>query len=264
MKKRCVAGEKPASRKPPKSIRRTLRTEVGFGCPLCGSPYLEYHHFDPPWAEAKQHNTDGMIALCARHHDDADGGAFTREQLTSLKRDKNQHQEVAGRFNWRRKHTVFECGGNYAYECGGMLQVSGIDIVYFEKDEDGYDTLSLNIYDVCLNPIFRMRMNDWLARTDVEDIETPPRTPLLKFKSTKHRVDLKISFLDRSKLCEQRLNVADHFGIPKSENVIFVILSGKLPAPTPVTISETSLEVGVGLSMTGNKFQNGQRAIVIN
>lgn len=25
-----------------------LRREVGFGCPVCRSPFLTWHHFDPP------------------------------------------------------------------------------------------------------------------------------------------------------------------------------------------------------------------------
>lgn len=34
----------------PKDVRKILRKEVYFGCPIkdCGSPYLSYHHFNPP------------------------------------------------------------------------------------------------------------------------------------------------------------------------------------------------------------------------
>jgi hypothetical protein len=54
------------SRTPPIAVRRKLRQEVGFACPVpdCGSPYLTWHHFDPPWHVTPQHEPAGMIALC--------------------------------------------------------------------------------------------------------------------------------------------------------------------------------------------------------
>ena len=74
------------NRTPPPEVRRELRREVGFGCPVrdadgvrCGNPYLYYHHFDPPWATEEHHNPAGMIALCGEHHPKADAGTFTPE-----------------------------------------------------------------------------------------------------------------------------------------------------------------------------------------
>jgi hypothetical protein len=73
--------------RPLAEIRRQLRGEVGFGCPVegCGSPYLTWHHFDPPWREREHHDADGMFALCLQHHKEADSGAFSDSQLRSFK-----------------------------------------------------------------------------------------------------------------------------------------------------------------------------------
>ena len=56
------------NRTPPKKVIQTLRQEVGFGCPVpnCGNPYLEWHHFDPPWSIENHHRPEGMIALCTQ------------------------------------------------------------------------------------------------------------------------------------------------------------------------------------------------------
>src|SRR5215211_7582447 len=80
-------GRSWVNRTPPIEVRRELRREVGFGCPVdgCGSPYLTWHHFDPPWKERQHHDVVGMVALCREHHDKADVGAFTRQQLRQLK-----------------------------------------------------------------------------------------------------------------------------------------------------------------------------------
>jgi hypothetical protein len=41
-----------------------------------------------------------MVALCREHHDKADAGAFTREQLRQL---KTKRARVTGRFDWMRQ-----------------------------------------------------------------------------------------------------------------------------------------------------------------
>jgi len=51
---------------------------------------LKWHHFDPPWREKQHFNPEGMIALCNRHTDQADGGAYTKEQLRNFKKSKSQ------------------------------------------------------------------------------------------------------------------------------------------------------------------------------
>ena len=53
--------------------RLILRKESNFGCAKCGEPYLTYHHFDPPWNEKHHANPEGMIALCAKHANAANG-----------------------------------------------------------------------------------------------------------------------------------------------------------------------------------------------
>ena len=60
-----------------------LRREVGYGCPVCRSPFLEFHHFDPPQYKEKHWRPEGMIAMCRDCHPDADekeakGAARTR------------------------------------------------------------------------------------------------------------------------------------------------------------------------------------------
>jgi hypothetical protein len=90
-------------RSPPIEIRRLLRREVGFGCPVptCASPFLSYHHFDPPWSVREHHNPAGMIALCPIHHPLAHGGVFSKAQLRRMKH-QGAPDRVRGRFGWLR------------------------------------------------------------------------------------------------------------------------------------------------------------------
>ena len=44
--------------------RRLIRKRCGFGCVICGIGFFDYEHFDPDFAEAKEHNPEGMTLLC--------------------------------------------------------------------------------------------------------------------------------------------------------------------------------------------------------
>jgi hypothetical protein len=54
----------------PKPKRRSIRQRCGFGCVVCGDPFILYHHFDPPFAEAHEHRAEGITLLCERCHGD--------------------------------------------------------------------------------------------------------------------------------------------------------------------------------------------------
>ncbi|MEP7217736.1 MAG: hypothetical protein ABI876_02405 [Bacteroidota bacterium] len=97
------------NRTPPAEVRKALRQEVGFGCPIpgCANPYLEWHHFAPPWHIREHHDPEGMIALCAEHHKKADAGAFTDDQLRQFKqRGVDPAIEIKGRFDWLRNRLL--------------------------------------------------------------------------------------------------------------------------------------------------------------
>src|SRR3954451_20998723 len=94
---------------PPLAVRRALRRESGFVCvvPDCDLPYLEWHHFDPPYTVRPHHEPDGMAALCPEHHRKADAGAYTVEQLHEFKRDAaSRATMVMGSFDWLRSHVA--------------------------------------------------------------------------------------------------------------------------------------------------------------
>ncbi|WP_284752169.1 hypothetical protein [Arthrobacter sp. efr-133-R2A-120] len=103
---------------PPK-VLNILREEVGYHRPadkdgdICGSPYLTWHHFDPPWRVKKHHRPEGMIALCREHADKADNRSYTDDQLRTLKKEgKGRGKSVSGRFDWMRQEMIAVVGGN--------------------------------------------------------------------------------------------------------------------------------------------------------
>lgn len=168
-------------RRAPEGVRRQLRQEVGFGCPIvnCGNPYLEFHHFDPPWSVQQHHNPEGMIALCATHHAKAD--AYTVEQCRELKRSVPD-RTVGGRFEWMRREIVAVVGGNYYHETPRMVVFENEPVVWFERDADGYLQLSFKMLTTSGEPRTEMLANDWVIAGNPLDVESPPNGSYLRVR----------------------------------------------------------------------------------
>jgi hypothetical protein len=185
--------------RPPAEIRRELRAEVGFGCPVddCGSPYLTWHHFDPPWRERERHEVGGMIALCLQHHKEADSGAFTEDQLRQLKANPFLERigaGPAGHFSWRREQMILEAGGGFFVRCPVFLEMAGRPIVWLSSDGAGHQLLNLDIWDADGQLIFAMRDNDWTVLADLDDVEAPPSARSLIVRAPSKEIRVSIEF----------------------------------------------------------------------
>lgn len=87
----------------PEEVKRQLRREVGFGCPLCRKPFLSWHHFDPPYHVEAHNRPEGMIALCLEHFAEADQGLFSPEELRRLKVSPRSAEDAKGDFpSWKK------------------------------------------------------------------------------------------------------------------------------------------------------------------
>jgi hypothetical protein len=178
---RVAEGE--LSRTPRKEVRQELRREVGFGCPVegCGSPYLTYHHFDPPWAVEHHQDPARMIALCREHHDKA--AALTVEQCRALKRVDPDRVSVRGKFLWMREQIVAIVGGNYFFNVRCFVSYNWQPVVWVNRDDEG--RLLLNFIPIVADasePHTHMEDNDWIIEGSPEDVECPPSGRLLKVR----------------------------------------------------------------------------------
>jgi hypothetical protein len=179
-------------------IRKQLRAEVGFGCPVdgCGSPYLTWHHFDPPWRDGQTHNPDGMVALCLQHHKEADGGAFTNQQLRDLKTNGYMLRiggAPGGRFNWRREQLILDAGGGFFARCPVFLEMAGRPMVWLTADDQGNQLLNLDMWDRSGNLMFSMRDNDWIV-LEADDVEAPPNAKSLIVRDAAQGIRLSVAF----------------------------------------------------------------------
>lgn len=78
----------------PPAIKRAVRIRCGFGCVLCGSPFLlEYDHIIE-WNVVKEHTQDNITLLCRHHHGEKTNGFLPIGDL--IRADKEPYNIVNG------------------------------------------------------------------------------------------------------------------------------------------------------------------------
>jgi hypothetical protein len=241
------------NRIPPVSIRRELRQEVGFGCPIngCGSPYLYWHHFDPSWSEREHHVPSGMIALCAEHHAKADSGAYTKEQLHNYKNTARAlSRNVKGKFDWMRHNILAVVGGNFYYETPIIFEFRGEPTIWFNRDTEGYMLLNVSMLTSSNESRLQIEDNYWISKGNPIDLEVPPSGKLVNVKYDNGDA-LRIEFLElfSKKDFDKRYLDVNSFGWEISY---------------PITVIEIHMKVGqtdfefspLETKLQGNIFKN--------
>ncbi len=172
----------------------------------CATPYLRWHHFDPPWRVRPHYYVPGMIALCQEHHEQAEAGEFSVEQLREFKlAGRDGAEKLRGRLGWMREKLLAVVGGNFYYETRVPLQIGPQAVVGFDRDEQGHFRLDVNVPSTTGEPRLRIDKNDWVETGIPADLECPPGGRLVKvryaagdvFSLELHEVPTETALLER-------------------------------------------------------------------
>lgn len=187
-------------------------------CPVdgCASPYLTYHHFDPPWRIEKHNRVEGMIALCRPHADKADAGAFTDDQLRLLKSDGADHartQRATGRFDFLRRQLIVKLGGVTMLDCPVLIEINGKRRVWVNRNDFGEVMLNVDLPRVGGMPRVLLDDNQWTVRADgLTDLKSPPGGRCLSIRSADHAAfDIEYKSLDDQEALEEVIGRSDPF-----------------------------------------------------
>jgi hypothetical protein len=233
----------------PPAVKYDLRKEVGFGCPVrnCGNPYLEYHHFDPPVSVRPHNEPGGMIALCPHHHAMADGGAFTVEQLHEMKANKVSAEKVKGNLEWLRNELLVFSGGNIYHQTHKVLCIDGIDVVSFNRDEQGNLALCVNMLSLSSEKRMIIRDNSWEEIGSPKDVRSPPQGKELEVSyHNGDRIYIRFSVVNSAPEAFEKYKVQ---GLLKKDRVKY-----------PVTVLELEVDIagsGIDILSKSGRMPNG-------
>jgi hypothetical protein len=185
----------------PEHVKEILRREVGYGCPICRSPFLEFHHFDPPRRVEKHNRPAGIIALCPDHHMDADErgeqpGDYSIGELRALKAKNYSADDVRGRFpSWQKKSLLVRVAGVYTDTSAPIFSINGVPQITVAKNEADLLCLSFELRDLEDCIIAKMVDNCFEVRPDrIHDMIVTPKTKDVKVWFAKDDVGLDLAF----------------------------------------------------------------------
>jgi hypothetical protein len=113
-----------------------------------------------------------MIAVCREHHDKADAGAFSREQLHELK--TKQADRVEGRFEWMRRDLLVVVGGNFYLRTPVPVAFRSQPVVATTRDDQGQLLVNFSMLSASQEPRISMVENYWISEGKLDDLECPP------------------------------------------------------------------------------------------
>lgn len=175
------------NKRPPISdpIKRELRQESKFGCVICGSPIIEYHHINP-YHIVKKHEKSNLVVLCPECHHRANCGEIHEEIVREAKLNpKNNNTEyVKKNFFLRNYNNLKLSTGTHVFEnVGTIIEIDKFPLIYFNKDENNKPLLNVKLFDE--NNILQAEIkdNEWIAYKDSnfwDVIYTPGKLKIIK------------------------------------------------------------------------------------
>ncbi len=212
------------NRTPPAAVRRELRQEVNYGCPVpgCGEPFLSWHHFAPPWHIREHHDPAGMIALCWKHHKVADQGVFSEEELRRFKTHPNDTSAIASRFDWLARRLVIRLGGCYAVD-SCQVAIEGVPVLNVEPSSTGLLSVSFVLEDSTGRIVASMRDNEFSFVPDqVSDVEVSVSGHRIRVWVQKRGVGFDCAYTRKSVDELERLILEDQAGLLTDEDFNYV------------------------------------------
>lgn len=199
----------------PEGIKRYLRQEANFGCVLCGSPIIEYHHIEP-YAEAKCHEKSNLVILCPEHHHRANCREIFKEKVIELKNNPyNKRSEYVGKDFFLNKYEELKVkiGGMTYLRTPIILKIDDKDLITVRPDEDGYALFSAKFYNPNNKLLAEIVDNEWKAYLDNEfwDIKYSPghlkinnekNKILLQFKLSKDLIEIRAEMFYNGVKCD--------------------------------------------------------------
>ncbi len=233
------------------ATKRTVRQRCGFGCVICGSGIIQYHHFDPPFAEATRHDPSGITLLCGRCHDRAERGIISVAQVSEANLSPWCKQSGYSR------DLLFIGDGNIPVRFGSS-RVRAATVVMFDdnvifglsRPEELRGPLRLNavITDEGEAELLRIVDSEWQIGIERYDIRTAGDT--LTVNDAPGDIVLEMSLAAGAEIQIRRLRMKYRGFSIAADNSSFTLV-----APDGATfkhVSDVIADVGIWMKSTGH------------
>ncbi|SIT00720.1 HNH endonuclease [Salimicrobium salexigens] len=167
-----------SSRYIPQPLKRDVRKEAHFGCVLCGSPIIEFHHIQP-FHQVKEHTKENLVPLCPEHHHRADCSEIPVSKIESAKNNPfNKNKEFISKDFFLSSYTDLRMrvGSNVYIRTPKILVIDDFPLITVTADEEDNALLNAEFYNSSNVLLAEIIDNEWRAFKNPEfwDISYSP------------------------------------------------------------------------------------------
>ncbi len=181
------------SRDIPDQIKREVRSACGFGCVICGCAIYQYEHLDPIFAQAKEHDPNNIVLLCASCHDKVTRGIWSKEKVSNAQ--KKPYAKIKGHSEFSLDVSVesglkIRVGQTEFIGIQDIILIDGVSILSIDNPEQPNSPPRINakFYDRKNTLISQIINNEWRGETSAFDIEIIGKR--ITVRSDSRKIDL--------------------------------------------------------------------------
>ncbi|MBW3164916.1 HNH endonuclease [Ferrimonas balearica] len=178
-----MAGQKTnkhgLSRTIPSAIKQVIRSEAGYGCVFCGSPFVDYEHIEPEFNNAKEHDPAKMTILCGACHDSVTSKRRSKRKVWEAKQNPKAKQQgfVRQILEPTEDHATISIGNCNFDLASVVFEVNFKPMVWFERPRNEGEPILLNaiFYDENGQPLAFINRNAFtgiVAGSDIKGVGT--------------------------------------------------------------------------------------------
>lgn len=163
------------SRYIPEPVRREIRQRCGFGCVICGLGFYDYEHFAPDFAEATEHNPNGMTLLCSQCNQKRARGRLSAQTVAVANADPQcRKQGFANEmFDFHSEPIEVFFAGVSFYNCQHLIVVNDRPILSVQPPSVPGSPVRLSgvFCDAIGRESLKIKENEWFVDSDYWDVE---------------------------------------------------------------------------------------------
>lgn len=197
------------SRNIPNPIKQKIRQICGFGCVICGCAIYEYHHYNPSFNDAKNHDPSKIALLCGKCHNYITKGHWSEEKLREAHKTPKTLQNgfSSGFFDVSKKTPIISFGNSIFTNVSIIIQAFEIPILKISPPENDGSPFRLSgiFYDSMGQECFRIIENEWQGLVGNWDIEIIG--PVVTIRRDQRKIALKLRIDPPDKFYIEKINM---------------------------------------------------------
>ncbi|VWD61889.1 hypothetical protein BLA50215_07485 [Burkholderia lata] len=163
------------SRRVPPEVKLAVRQRCGFGCVICGLAFYDYEHFAPDFADAREHDPDGMTLLCPNCNQKRARGRLSAQTVAEANADPECLKQgfASEQFDFSSDPIEIKIASATFYDCKNLIVINDVPILSVAPPEAPGQPVRLSGFfsNDSGEIVMRIHNNEFMLNSENWDVE---------------------------------------------------------------------------------------------